>query len=161
MFIRTANERDLPAVADLIGEAAHTMFDAPYGADAVTDWLETRFSVAQLAKYVERHRSEFLVADDGSALGGVAFGAAKGDDARIVDLEALVVRPSLQGRGIGGMLLDEFEQSFFESELLQLDIAEPNARALHFFEAAGYAEIGHKPGTNIPGLLLTVQKSLV
>lgn len=161
MFIRTANERDLPGVSRLIAEAAHATFDSFHDASVVEKLVAERFSVSRLTSLLERQRSEFLVADDGSALGGVAFGAAEGDDARIVSLDILTVRPDQQGRGIGGLLLEEFEQSFFESELVQLDVDEQDARALRFYLDAGFAEIGRKTGPIASSTLLTLQKSLV
>lgn len=161
MFVRTGDERDLAAVSRLIVQTAHAGFDALYGAEAVENFCAARFSIDQLTRSVRRERSEFLVADDGETLGGLAYGAAAGDDARIVDLDMLIVRPDLQGRGIGGMLLEEFESSFFESELVRMDLDEKNTRAVRFYTDAGFVEIGRKDGTNLPAVILTMQKSLV
>lgn len=161
MFVRTADERDLPAASRLIGDAAHSTFDALWGAAEVSRVVADWFSLGALTKFLERQRSEFLVADDGTALGGVAFGAATGDDARVVELDVLIVRPDLHGRGIGGMLLEEFEQSFFESELARVEVEARSTRAIRFFEGAGYAEIGRKDATDVQTTLLILQKSLV
>jgi ribosomal protein S18 acetylase RimI-like enzyme len=162
MFVRTASERDLPAVSSLIAETAHATFDPLWGAEAVETRNTAYYSAAELKKKLDRPRSEFLVADDGKVIGGVAFAAAKGDDVRIVELEVLLVQPDLQGRGIGGMLLEEIEASFFESELMRVtEVDERNARALAFYAGAGYVEVSRKLGANVPTMLLTLEKPLV
>ena len=161
MFVRTASERDLPVVSRLISETAHATFDVLWGAEAVDRMNTVFYSVAALKKKLDRPRSEFLVADDGKVVAGVAFGAAVGDDARIIELDMLLVRPDLQGHGIGGMLLEEFETSFFESELIRLEVDERNARAVAFYSTAGFVEVSRKLGTNVPTMLLTLEKSLV
>jgi ribosomal protein S18 acetylase RimI-like enzyme len=161
VFVRTASQRDLQVVSKLISDTAHATFDALWGTEAVDRMIAVYYSVAALKKKLNRPRSEFLVADDGKVVGGVAFGAAVEEDARIVELEMLLVRPDLQGHGIGGMLLEEFETSFFESELMRLEVDERNARAVAFYSTAGFVEVSRKLGTNVPTTLLTLEKSLV
>jgi ribosomal protein S18 acetylase RimI-like enzyme len=161
VFVRTASERDLQVVSRLISEAAHATFDPLYGAEIVEGMNTLYFSPLALKKQLERRRSEFLVADDGKVVAGVAFAAAVGDDARIVELDMLLVRPDLQGHGIGGMLLEEIETSFFESELMRLEVDERNTRAVAFYSGAGFVEVSRKLGANVPTMLLTLEKSLV
>lgn len=161
MFVRTASERDLKAVNKLICETAHATFDPLWGAEMVENINAIYYSAAELKKRLDRPRSEFLVADDGKVIGGVAFAAAEGDDARIVELDVLLVRPDLQGYGIGGMLLEEIERSFFESEVMHVEVGERNARALAFYSGAGYVEVSRKQASNVPTMLLTLEKSLV
>ncbi len=152
MFVRTASERDLPAVSRLAAATAHATLDPLCGID---------FSVAALRRHLDRPRSEFLVADDGEAIAGVAFAGAVGEDMRIVRLDMLLVRSGMQGRGIGRMLLEEIEASFFESSLLRLEVDERNARAIAFYLAAGFAEVDRKQGRDIPDTLLILEKSLL
>ena len=160
--MRTASERDLQAVSSLIAETAHATFDPLWGVETVENINTVYYSVVELRKKLDRPRSEFLVADDGKVIGGVAFAAAEGDDARIVELGFLLVRPDLQGHGIGGMLLEEIEASFFESELMRVtEVDERNARALAFYAGAGYVEVSRKLGANVPTTLLTLEKPLV
>ncbi|MGB6117335.1 MAG: GNAT family N-acetyltransferase [Mesorhizobium sp.] len=161
MFVRTGGEGDLAAVSRLIKTVFHSTFDGFYGAATVDRLTGDFYSVAGLRRFMERQRSEFLVVDDGERLGGVAFGGAMGDDARIVLLDLLVVATDLQGRGIGGMLLDEFESSFFESELVRLETEARNLRAVRFFQAADYRETGSALATVVPTTILTFEKSLL
>ena len=84
MFVRTAGEADLSAVSTLLGVVWHDTYDGLYGAELVDRITRGHHSVAELTKQMQRPRSEFLLADDGKAIAGVAFAAAPGDDARIV-----------------------------------------------------------------------------
>jgi len=161
MFVRTAGEQDLPAVSRLIGDVLHATHDALYGAEMCDRIATTFHSVAALKIAMHLPRSEFLVADDGEAIAGVAFAAAQGDDARLVDLLGLHVTAAMQGRGIGGMLLQEIEDSFFESERLRLEVDERNLRAIGFFEGEGYRQAGQRRDEVLAATLLTLEKSLV
>ena len=93
MFVRTAGEADLPAVSALLGVVWHDTYDGLYGAELVDRITRGHHSVAELTKQMRRPRSEFLLADDGKAIAGVAFAAAPGDGARLVVLHAFHVLP--------------------------------------------------------------------
>ena len=73
MFVRTAGERDLAAVHALLVETWHATYDGIYGVDRVTEITDDWHSLASLKAQLERPYSEFLVADDGSEIGGMAF----------------------------------------------------------------------------------------
>ena len=57
-------------------------------------------------------------------------------------LRQLYVMPELQGRGIGGMLLDEVIESFPDATLFELEVEEANARAIGFYLSQGFVESG-------------------
>jgi ribosomal protein S18 acetylase RimI-like enzyme len=160
MYVRTGGERDLAAVSLLIGDALHATNDVFYGVETVEHIARALYSDAVLKLLVARPTSEFLVADDGESLGGVAIAAAAVEDGRAVDILAFFVRPSLQGRGIGGMLLRELEDSFFESERMRIEVDERNLRAFVFAEAEGYARSGQRRDETLQATLVTLEKSL-
>lgn len=160
MFVRTGGERDLAAVSLLIGEALHATNDVLYGPETVGSIARALYSEAALKVLVRRPTSEFLVADDGESLGGVAIAGAAVEDGRVVDILAFFVRRELQGRGIGGMMLQELEESFFESERMRIEIDERNLRALGFAEAAGYARSGRRRDEALGATLVALEKSL-
>ncbi|MEW6632842.1 MAG: GNAT family N-acetyltransferase [Pseudomonadota bacterium] len=137
MFVRTAGERDLAAIRVLLVETWHATYDAIYGVERVTEITDKWHSVASLRSRLTRPNSEFLVADDGTRLGGVAF-AESSDDGGQVTLKQLYVLPGLQGRGIGGMLLDEVIESFPEASTIRLEVEEKNTKAVAFYEANGF-----------------------
>lgn len=162
-FVRTAGIQDLPAIQRFLQESWHATFDALLGVEAVDEITAKWHSQPALKAMLARDRSEYLVADDGKRLCGVAYAAAVGEeDARIVKLHQLYVAPDMQGRGIGGMLLHEIEDSFFESERLRLEVMEINARAIAFYEAEGFALVGREQwGEPAQHTVLIYEKSLI
>jgi len=162
VFVRTAGARDIPAIHALLAETWHATYDGFYGAGTVEAMLAELHSPKALQAMIDRDRSEYLVADDGERLCGCAYAAAAGEDARVVTLFQLYVLPALQGRGIGGMLLEEIEQSFFESERLRLEVEEKNSRAVAFYETEGFSQTAREEhGGALPRTLLIYEKSLV
>lgn len=141
MFVRTASERDVVAIRALLVETWHATYDAIYGPERVTAITDEWHSIASLKARLARPNSEFLVADDGKRIGGVAF-AESADGGELVVLKQLYVLPGLQGRGIGGMLLDEIIESFPEARAIRLEVEEQNIRAIAFYEANGFVRSG-------------------
>lgn len=136
MFVRTAGERDLAAVRTLLVETWHATYDAIYGAAKVTEITDEWHSIASLRSRLTRPNSEFLVADDGKRIGGMAFAAATAD-AKIILLNQLYVHPDCQRRGIGQALLDEVEASFPEARTLRVEVEEANGGAIAFYRRKG------------------------
>jgi ribosomal protein S18 acetylase RimI-like enzyme len=141
MFVRTASRHDLPAIRALLVATWHATCDRIYGVERVNAIAEEWHSLPALAARLESPGSEFLVADDGIRIGGVAF-AVMAEDAGTVLLQQLYVLPELQGRGIGGLLLDEIEACFPEAERVRVEVEQKNGRALSFYRAQGFAEVG-------------------
>ncbi|MEQ8295661.1 MAG: GNAT family N-acetyltransferase [Nitratireductor sp.] len=157
MFVRTASERDLVAVRALLVETWHATYDPIYGVDRVAEITDDWHSPAALKGRLTQPRSEFILADDGQALGGVAFASAD-EDGRVVTLHQLYVLPAMQGRGIGGMLLDEIVESFPQARRLVLEVEEANVPAIAFYEVHGFSLAGRtqdcgRKGSGIPALV--------
>ncbi|MER9161064.1 GNAT family N-acetyltransferase [Mesorhizobium sp. M7A.F.Ca.US.010.02.1.1] len=140
MFVRTAGERDLAAVRTLLVETWHATYDAIYGAAKVAEITDEWHSIASLRSRLTRPNSEFLVADDGKRIGGMAFAAATAD-AKIILLNQLYVHPDCQRRGIGQALLDEVEASFPEARTLRVEVEEANAGAIAFYRSKGFLPV--------------------
>jgi ribosomal protein S18 acetylase RimI-like enzyme len=158
MFVRSAGERDLAAVRDLLVETWHATYDSIYGAGRVTAITDSWHSMRSLQARLARPRSEFLVADSGKGLGGMAFAVA-GEDGKTLMLHQLYVRPNQQGHGIGGMLLDEILNCFPEAKSCRLEVEEGNARAVAFYEAYGFKHTGRTENvgggkSGIPALVM-------
>ncbi|TPN48758.1 MULTISPECIES: GNAT family N-acetyltransferase [unclassified Mesorhizobium] len=141
MFVRTAGNRDLAAIRALLVETWHATYDAIYGVERVTAITEEWHSIAALKARLTKPNSEFLVADDGKRIGGVAF-AESVDGGDLVVLKQLYVLPTLQGRGIGGMLLDEVIECFPEARAVRLEVEKRNTHAIAFYEANGFVRSG-------------------
>ena len=157
MFVRTAGERDLKAVRDLLVETWHATYDAIHGVEKVTAITNDWHSLDALRARLERPRSEFVLADDGKAIAGMAFATVE-VEGKTVLLHQLYVRPAMQGRGIGGLLIDEIESAFPEAERMRLEVDEKNAKAVAFYIGQGFAEAGRtencgRDGSGIPALI--------
>jgi ribosomal protein S18 acetylase RimI-like enzyme len=158
MFVRTASERDLAAVRALLVETWHATYDAIYSAERVTEITDDWHSIASLKARLARPNSEFLVADDGKNIGGMAYAAAT-TDAKLVMLHQLYVHPAFQGKGIGSSLLHEIEDSFPDARTLRLEVEAQNASALAFYRATGFTQAGETancggPQSGIPAMVL-------
>ncbi len=157
MFIRTASERDLQAVRDLLVETWHATYDAIYGRERVTDITDDWHSLSALKRRLDQPGGEFLVADDGRQLGGMAYASADAAGTTVM-LNQLYVPPAFQGRGIGGMLLDEIVESFPDATLFKLEVEEANAKAIGFYLSQGFVQSGRTANcgaeqSGIPALL--------
>jgi ribosomal protein S18 acetylase RimI-like enzyme len=157
MFVRTAGERDLQAVRDLLVETWHATYDAALGRQRVTEITDDWHSLVALRRQLDQPNAEFLVADDGEQLGGMAFAVADAAGTSVM-LRQLYVRPEFQGRGIGGMLLDEVIDSFPDATLFRLEVEEANARAIGFYRSQDFDEVGRTEncgggGSGIPALI--------
>ncbi|MGX5803528.1 N-acetyltransferase family protein [Bradyrhizobium sp. Arg314] len=157
MFVRTVSERDLGAVRALLVETWHATYDAIYGVERVTAITDDWHSIASLKARLTRPNSEFLVADDGKRLGGMAFAAAT-TDPKTVLLNQLYVHPACQRQGIGQSLLAEVMASFPEMRTLRLEVEEANAAAIIFYEANGFRPVGRTAdcggSSGLPALIL-------
>lgn len=153
MFVRTASEPDLDAIRALLVETWHATYDSIYGADKVTEITDEWHSIAALKRRLTVPNSDFLVADDGEQLGGVAYAEAKADG-KTVMLHQLYVAPAMQGRGIGGALLDEVIESFPDAERFRLEVEEANDKAIGFYLSQRFVEVGRTGncGTEDSGL---------
>lgn len=141
MFIRTAGARDLDAIRALLVETWHDTYDAIYGRERVNAITDDWHSIASLQARLDKPESEFVVADDGQQIAGMAFASAA-DEGKTVMLHRLYVRPGQQGRGVGGLLLDEIEQAFPDADKVRLEVEEANARAVAFYLAQGFSQVG-------------------
>lgn len=140
-FIRTAMRADIEAIRALLVETWHDTYDALFGAEKVTEITNSWHSVAALTARFEQPRSEFIVADSGRRIGGVAYAQAR-QDGKVVTLRQLYVLPGLQRQGIGNGLLDEIIVSYPEARAICLEVEKKNARAIAFYHAGGFHEVG-------------------
>src|SRR5690606_32342015 len=98
----------------------------------VREITEEWHSVRALKARLDRPHSEFLIADSGEAIVGMAFASAT-DRGDTVMLHQLYVRPDHQGRGVGSLLLDEIQDCFPEARKVRLEVEEENQKAIGFY----------------------------
>ncbi|MAM11302.1 MAG: GNAT family N-acetyltransferase [Rhizobiaceae bacterium] len=156
-FVRTAMETDIPAVCALLSETWHATYDEILGPEKVETIINNWLSHEAVLRRLRRPHGEFLVADSGTMIGGMAFAAPDKDNAEIVNLSQLYVLPGCQRQGIGEQLFAEIETCFPNAKRLALEVVPQNAPAIRFYEAHGLREVGRHdecgaPGSGIPAI---------
>ncbi len=141
-FVRTASRNDLKAISILLGETWHDTYDGIYGPAKVSEITASWHSVEALEPRLTRPESEFIVADDGETIGGVAFAASSDPEKKLVVLHQLYVRPECQGQGIGSDLLQEIADAFPDAARMRIEVEAANEKAVDFYKARGFEEVG-------------------
>lgn len=149
VFIRTASKRDLPAIRDLLVETWHDTFDGILGRDVVDRCAQEWGSDATLTAKMNTPRSEFILADSGDSLSGIAYATSEG---KIVTLHQLYVRPQAQGQGVGTGLMQELFYCFDDAEEIRLNVHPENIEAIGFYTSGGFVEIGEMNWSGPDGL---------
>ncbi|MGI9350304.1 MAG: GNAT family N-acetyltransferase [Rhizobiaceae bacterium] len=155
-FVRTATERDLPIIREILVETWHDTYDDIYGIEKVNEITSTWHSLERLSEQRHRPNSEFLVADNGVVIGGMAFASQKD---KIIHLHQLYVHPNYHGGKTGLHLMIEIENSFIDADTIRLEVEAKNKIAIRFYEKYGFKRIGEtqncgQEGSGIPALLL-------
>ena len=151
-YVRSASERDLPAISALLGRTWHDTYDDLYGSSNVAELTASWHSTQALKRQLASPRSEFLVADDGKRILGAAF--ARMTDESTAHLFQLYVDPGDQGHGHGRMLLTELLECFPDARRMVLEVAAGNERALGFYAHHGFVEGGRSSENGIETVTL-------
>lgn len=140
-FVRTASVRDAEKVHQLLVETWHATYDAIHGADFVDEVCENSHSVENIKSNIDARDGEYVVADSGEEIGGMAFVKSPNKDGNAY-LSQIYVRPDLQRQGIGRDLMTEVEDCFPEAKALRLGVDSKNLNAANFYEHIGYQNTG-------------------
>ena len=135
-FIRTASKTDAKAIRQLLVDSWRDTYSPIHGADVVEPIIESWHTLASVEANIAAKDGEFLVADDGTCLGGVAF-AVFSKDRKMIELKQLYIHPSQKRQGIGRDLFAEIETCFSGAEKLQLEVDKKNGGAVAFYAAHG------------------------
>jgi GNAT superfamily N-acetyltransferase len=158
-FVRTAGVEDVEKIRDLLVETFHDTYDPFYGVDQVKRMVSGWHSPAAIKGRIGKKDGEFLVADDGRRIGGMAFAAIYPKMAKTVMLHQLYVRPGAQNEGVGRDLFAELETCFPDAEIMRTEVALPNVRAISFYTRLGFAEVDRMeewgaPNSGLPAVIL-------
>ncbi len=158
-FVRTAGEEDVEKIRVLLAETFHGSYDPFYGADQVGKMVSGWNSANAIRARIGKRDGEFLVADDGRKLGGIAYAAVYPKMAKTVMLHQLYVRPTCQNEGIGRDLFAEIETCFPDAEIMRVEVALPNVRAMSFYERLGFVEVDRMeewgaPNSGLPAIIM-------
>lgn len=157
VFIRSATAADLSAVEKLLRAAWHAAYDAIHGPEKIEATSRAWHNQAALKANLDRPWSEFLLADTGDTIAGVAYASQTSED--FVMLHQLYVDPAKTGRGIGTQLLEECFESFPEAKAFRLEVDEQNPRAVVFYQSFGFRETGRiancgREGSGMPAIVM-------
>lgn len=157
VFIRSATERDLAVVQALLARAWHSAYDPIYGALKVEEITRDWHSISNLNSNLQKPWSEFLLADTGKEILGVAY--ARQSSEEFVMLHQLYVEPLNIAQGIGSQLLEECFEAFPEAKAFRLEVDEQNPRAFAFYQRHGFKEISRitncgTEGSNMPAIIM-------
>jgi ribosomal protein S18 acetylase RimI-like enzyme len=141
-FVRSASEGDLKAVSDLLGVTWHATYDRLYGADKVEQLTRDWHSVPALKARLAKPHSEFVVADDGRRIAGMAYAAMDAREPKVAFLHQLYVLPEFHGQGIGRDLFAEVETCFPDADRMRLEVSPENKSAIGFYERLGFRTVG-------------------
>ena len=160
-FVRSASTNDIAAIREVLAETWRATYMPFYGAAKVEEIIADWHSEAAIKASLERPDGEFLVADDGNRIGGVAF-ASKAGGTDVVSLHQLYVRPECQGLGIGRDLFAEIETCFPGARSLKLEVDPGNEPAIGFYEAHGMTQTGStgncgRDNSGIPAVIMSKQ----
>lgn len=157
-FIRTVGKRDLSAVQAVLKQAWQDTYTPLYGAEETRVLSDQWHTIQALEAQLKQPNAEFIIADNGIEIGGMAYASQAAD--KIVHLHQLYVAKHAQGQGLGGDLLTEIEESFFDAPKFSLEVAPENEAAIAFYHAKGFEKSGTtkdcgKKGSGVPALILT------
>jgi ribosomal protein S18 acetylase RimI-like enzyme len=140
-FVRTANDRDVEPLRALLTQSFHATYDRFYGPAKVAELIAAWHSPAEIKRRIHVKGGEYLVADDGKRIGGMAFAAISEKLTKTAILHQLYVHPDHQRQGIGRDLFAEIETCFPDAEILRLEVEPQNAGAIAFYEAHDFVEV--------------------
>ena len=157
VFIRTAGKFDLEKIRQLLISTWHDTYDSIYGAEAVNEINENWHSRSALEDRLIKPNTEFIVADNGTKILGIAFAE---QEKKIVQLHQLYVDPDFQGQGVGKQLLQEIYFCFDSAETIQLEVDPQNTGAIEFYKACDFTQTGEtqncgKEDSGIPALVFS------
>lgn len=157
-FVRTASVRDAEKLQTLLHDTWHATYDAIHGPEKVDEICQNWHSLDEIKRKIDKRQAEYIVADDGEQIGGMAF-ANGANDKGFAHLSQIYVLPDLQGQGIGADLLREIEDCFPEAKAMRLEVDVENSGAIAFYKHHGYMEVDRTDdcggaGDNIPALIM-------
>jgi ribosomal protein S18 acetylase RimI-like enzyme len=138
-FIRTASERDLPAVQKLLAICWHDTYDGIYGKERVSAITADWHSMPSLKARLARPYSEFIVAEGEGGIAAMAY--ASQSEPGFATLHQLYILPEAQRRGLGSEMLGEIEAAFPDAKALRLEVEAANEKAVRFYARHGFETV--------------------
>ena len=147
MFVRDAEERDLPQIVEIVNALLQTR---------TIEWTETPYSLEDRRAWLDRHRQAadpVLVAEvDGDVAGFACYGdfrdSQKWPGYRFVVEHTVHVRERYWRAGIGRALIEALVQRAAAAgkRMMVAAIDGDNVESIRFHERCGFVEVGRMPG---------------
>jgi ribosomal protein S18 acetylase RimI-like enzyme len=158
-FVRSAGEQDLKRVQTLLAETWRATYMPFYGPEKVEALIAQWYSIEALKKRLKTPRSEFLVADDGKVIAGMAYATMGDTPPGTAILHQLYVHPDFHRQGIGGDLFAEMETCFPDADVMRLEVEPKNMPAIDFYARHGFSKVGEASNcgggnSGIPALVM-------
>lgn len=150
MTIRPAGPNDIPALNQLVN-SAYRGESSRSGWTTEADLLDgIRTSEESLGKMIGQNGSVILLAEDAEEIKGCVYLEKKGP---VLYLGMLTVRPNLQGRGIGALLMQAAEEKARElgCRSIQMTVITARDQLIAYYQRKGFADTGERrPFPNDP-----------
>jgi RimJ/RimL family protein N-acetyltransferase len=125
----------------LVKEDAMILMTKPIARSEEAAWLSNSLSEIETGKAV------YVVAEaDGRVVANCSINFKKGKESHVCGL-GIAIDKGYRDRGLGTIMMDELirQARRFGKKLVLLDVFEPNRRARHVYEKAGFKVVGRTP----------------
>lgn len=138
--IREATPEDAADIARVAERAWYEAHEPIIGEELVAEFLETYYDIESLREVAESDERVTYVADADGEVIGFASGGPDDEERGLVHLSRIYLLPEHWGDGIGGRLLEAFEQEVERRgyDQVRLRVMVENEQAVGFYESAGF-----------------------
>ena len=136
-MIRTLKKEDIPACAELLRSVYNNeLWQCRWSRETAIEYLTDFFEMKKFLGYVIEENDEIL---------GALFAHEKvwWNNSEVF-IEEMFIRPDMQGKGLGSMLLGQVEAYVREKGLAGITLSTNRyAPAPHFYRKNGFTDCGH------------------
>ncbi|HEV7333846.1 MAG TPA: GNAT family N-acetyltransferase [Flavisolibacter sp.] len=143
MKIRIATLPDVPSLNVLVN-SAYRGESSKVGWTTEADLLDgIRTSEASLKAMVENPAAQILLAEDESEIVGCVYLEKKN---RVLYLGMLTVKPTLQAKGIGGLLMQAAEENARQRDCnrIQMTVITERESLIQYYQRKGFRDTGER-----------------
>lgn len=147
MDVRQATAEDVREIQKVAQNAWHAAHDEIIGKSAVEDFLTRHYSREDILTGISDADAPYFVAEDdtGGIVGFITGGPWRDSETTFV-VGAIYVLRTHWRRGVGGQLLERFEEEVKSrgGDQVRLVVMAKNDAAIDFYESVGYEQIDNR-----------------
>jgi len=149
-LLRLATADDLPIIQALMVQTWHDLFEGL----SREGKLSARYHTPpRLQDELDDPAQQLLVVELGGEL--VATATGRRTDAGVYEIERIYVRPSMQGQGLGALLLERILADCGDQPV-RVELDARNHRAIEFYAEHGFVLVGERERGELPPKLVYV-----